>query len=584
MTEEEEFEFRHRLEQEQGFSQEQAPAPPQAEGPGLFDQVTRQVGLTARAAGPVGVGAAAGAAMGAPILGVGAVPGAMAGAGAMGILQLLDRMAGTNYVESVMDRMGLPKPEGGTEKIVSGATEAMTGMAGLGGAASTVLRNLGPTSKSVGAPIARMLADRPGQAAISAAAAGGAGSSVKEAGGGPLEQFGASMAAGIAAPGTVATGQRLGGVAGDVVATIKAALGNQKAVEKIAKDAIDALTKSNPRAIAEALAQSKTSIKGAKPTVAEAIAERNLQHPGEQVGGAIIKTQAELYGAKQIEDLLPSVARGQEVAVKEYLKRLNNLTDPIREAALAQARTGPTYGFRVIRDIEQLVANPEYSGSTIAMRVLNSTKNKIRRLSDQKGPTIAEVTQQGVATIHKPVDPAALYTIRKELGNTISGFIKLGQKWDKKMTAGLTRDIQRSIDDAIEAAGATGWKRYLAIYRRGITPVTRRTARLEKVSEIAAEVSPRPTSEVARSELPTLPTLLHRPMMAVNFALKLIAKDATEPVVRELAKRMADPKGFLELMRRPINAPAREAAKNILARAAILVNLIEQHQQDSQEE
>jgi len=66
-------------------------------------------------------------------------------------------------------------------------------MAGAANAAARVLPGMAGKAAS-------MMAAKPGQQAIGAAAAGAAGGSVREAGGGPWEQFAASLAAGVAAP------------------------------------------------------------------------------------------------------------------------------------------------------------------------------------------------------------------------------------------------------------------------------------------------------------------------------------------------------------------------------------------------
>ena len=64
-----------------------------------------------------------------------------------------------------------------------------------------------------------------------------------------------------------------------------------------------------------------------------------------------------------------------------------------------------------------------------------------------------------------------LYTIRKEVGNTIKKYAQETQNWDKRLAGGLERDLQRNIDDAIEAAGGAGWKDYLSTYAQMSKPI-----------------------------------------------------------------------------------------------------------------
>ena len=93
------------------------------------------------------------------------------------------------------DALGLPKPEGANERTVGTATKLGFGAMGGAGLAKGVANAATGTTKT----IASALAANPGQQAVSASAAGGAGQAVKEAGGGPLMQFGAALLGGVTA-------------------------------------------------------------------------------------------------------------------------------------------------------------------------------------------------------------------------------------------------------------------------------------------------------------------------------------------------------------------------------------------------
>lgn len=103
------------------------------------EEATRQLGLTARAAGPAALGAAAGAAMGAPFAGIGAIPGALAGAAIGSVAMPLSDLAVTGYnyltggdrptpsaaLEQGMTQIGLPEPENATERVVQSASRGV---------------------------------------------------------------------------------------------------------------------------------------------------------------------------------------------------------------------------------------------------------------------------------------------------------------------------------------------------------------------------------------------------------------------------------------------------------------------------
>lgn len=189
-------------------TQPAVPAPaPEEPTRGLGAEAARQLGLTARAAGPYAAGAALGAAAGAPFAGVGAIPGAAAGVGAVSLLDL----AGGAYnpiasrfglpqlptptvaMNKLADVLGLPQPGNGLERVVQAGASGMAG-AGAGAAAAragSALAGSAPMRNALST-----LAENP-VSQIAAGAGGSAGSqAAAELGGGPLAQLVAGVAGG----------------------------------------------------------------------------------------------------------------------------------------------------------------------------------------------------------------------------------------------------------------------------------------------------------------------------------------------------------------------------------------------------
>lgn len=99
------------------------------------------------------------------------------------------------------DLVGLPTPEGANERVVADATRLMAGGAGISGASQKAAQVVsGPIAKAV----TGAMGSNVGQQVVSGATAGAAGGAVREAGGGPLAQFGASLAGGLAGAGVTA--------------------------------------------------------------------------------------------------------------------------------------------------------------------------------------------------------------------------------------------------------------------------------------------------------------------------------------------------------------------------------------------
>lgn len=91
---------------------------------------------------------------------------------------------------------GLPEPQGADERVVGDISRLMAGAATVAGGAG----KLATGASGAGKELLTTLAANPGSQMASAAGAGAAGGSVREAGGGPWEQFAASLLGGIAAP------------------------------------------------------------------------------------------------------------------------------------------------------------------------------------------------------------------------------------------------------------------------------------------------------------------------------------------------------------------------------------------------
>ena len=294
----------------------------------------RQTGIAARAAGPIAAGTAAGAALGAPLAGVGAIPGAAAGATAAAILQLVDKLGGTDYLEKAMDQLGLPRPETPSERVFSDIAGTMAGAAGVSKGAEVLSRGVSPTAQR----LLQALGERQGLQITTAGSSALGSGLARESGAGPLGQAAAGLASGMAVP---LAGAAMGGLAdkvGDIGATIGSSFGNQRGTERLAKDAITRVAGENRERILQALQQSK-ELAGAKPTVGQAVAEAQIGKP-ERFGGALVRLEKDLTGAKGIEDILPSAYQKQKIDTAAFEKGLNKATAPLREKAFAGVKGG----------------------------------------------------------------------------------------------------------------------------------------------------------------------------------------------------------------------------------------------------
>lgn len=167
------------------------------QAPSYGEQLMRQLGLTARIAGPTLAGATAGGTAGAFLGGVGAVPGAIAGAAAANLAQPISDllMSGYNYatgqqaplpsqgIQNVMTAAGLPQPVTGTERVVQSASSALIDAATGASAAKQALRTVAPMGpQTTGQRVLETLAAQPGTQTAAAATTGGVSQMAREAG------------------------------------------------------------------------------------------------------------------------------------------------------------------------------------------------------------------------------------------------------------------------------------------------------------------------------------------------------------------------------------------------------------------
>ena len=450
------------------------------------------------------------------------------------------------------DKMGLPQPQGAQERIVGDTARTMAGAGGVGAAARALQSKVIPAMQ----PYMQMLGANPGAMQVSAAGGGAASGAAREGGAGPMGQFAAGLAGGLAAPAAVGAAKAVGGKLADMGATIGASFGHQGGTERLARHAAQRVAgETRPEQLA-ALLRAQEYAPGAKPNVAEALAQAQAGQPT-QMGGATIKLQKDLTGAKGIEDVLPSAMRTQRNAIADHLRQVKAETKPMRTDALNAANAGGVKIDKINAQIDKLMATPGNKADDLIQKTLGAVKEKLVSLADDAGN----------------IDARELYTVRKKLGNTIASFSRETANWDKKQTAGLEREVQKLIDDAIEGAGGTDWRKYLSTYSAGMKVADTQKTAAREAKLISALMKGSHSGDLASGELPKLPTLLSRPMMATNFALKMLSRDANTPVAKMLAEKMSDPQAYAQLLR---SAPKQGTPQDAALRAALAAALAQQ--------
>jgi hypothetical protein len=455
---------------------------------------------------------------------------------------------------AVADAIGLPNTTNPTERVVADITRSLASVGGLAGLATKIGEK---ATSSLVKGITDMLSQNVGTQAVASAASSLGSGTARESGVGPAGQMAAGLVAGVTPALLRPVGAAIADKFGDAGATIGASMGNKSSIERLAKDAIqnekisgDAV---NARKVMNALGNATEYVPGAKTSVAEAITEGNAGNNG-MFGGALLKLQKDLTGAQGSEDILTGAARTRQNVLDNYRTQIEQRTSPMRDAVYqAVTQNGGVPVKNVINNIDGMLSMPGIRASDIAQKALSNIKDQIEQLPNAGNKVNVE----------------DLYMIRKQIGNVIKTSQGETKNFDKRLSVSLERSVQKSIDNAIERAGGTGWKNYLQIYSQGMQNIDSIKDRLKETKLLTSPIKGNNAADLVGGELPRLPNLLSRPAMATNFLLKMLSTDANTPVARSVATALADKNEFIKLMSKQPSDPARVLLERAIRQASI---------------
>lgn len=434
---------------------------PSAQSTTMAQDVLRQLALTARAAGPTAAGAALGGMVGGP-------PGAAVGALGVGLGQmvgdplvnLINYGAGTKIptpsqtIESALTRMGLPEPATPQERVVGEMVRAGTSAAGSAKGAGSLAASLisgakmGGKTAPISAEVLNLLARYPAQQVAGAAMAGGAGGTLRESGASPGAQVGGAMLAGMVAPG----GPKLPLTQRALTAPTTMVQPFTEAGREVIVGNVLRKLATQPEQAAARLAQAQPLVQGMRPTTAAtaydpglASAEtaiRALDQSGAFATQLSANQQALLDAYRRISGQPGSIAAAEA-------KRAAR-TGPMREQAFETR--APVLTDAIEAQIQATLADPMKQRTTVT----DAMKEVQRLINARKAPD-------------GTIDPAALYSVRKDISQIMSGALQ-GEKANLKLARGELKDLLPVIDNTIES-GAPGFKAYMDKFSKMSGPI-----------------------------------------------------------------------------------------------------------------
>ena len=432
--------------------------PPAPGSRSLTQDLIRQAGLTARAAGPIAAGAMMGGAVGGP-------PGALVGAAGMGLGQMIGdplvnlfNLATNSNVQppsqaldTMMTRMGLPAPETSGERITQDVLKAGTTAGGMARGATTIADILAKAAAQRGVAagvtpgVLSTLGQYPAQQVAAAGAAGAAGGLLREGGAGPAAQMGGAMLAGMVAPGgpKLPITQRVGGVPAAMVKPF-----TEEGRQVIVGNVLNRIA-TNPQQAMQNMAESAPLVPGVRPTAAATARDPGLAGAETAIRG--LDTGGNLFGQQinQNQEAILNAFRqigGKPGSIPYAEAKRSAITTPMREAAF-----------------EGVTVNPETFQSGIQLVVNQAIKNVMSSPAGVR-KDVETAMKFAVDRVNLAKSPQELYEIRKDLASAAQG--KYNQDIPSlRLAGGQLKQVINAVDDVIEAA-APGYADYMSKYAK----------------------------------------------------------------------------------------------------------------------
>lgn len=436
------------------------PTEPEVRTRGYGEELGRQLGLTARHG----------------LKGLTAIP-AMFG-DAIG-------MNSSGSVNTLADMIGLPKPESRLEKIVGTGTEAIASGGGMLGLGAKMAQGASPMVKAAG----DFLSMNPTSQLALSGVSGTAAESAKQSGASEGSQLAAGIGAPIAASLLAPAASKLATVPYNLIAPLV----SKNAANTGAARMLNEITGKRAGGVANALTQADPMQTGGQAALG--------------TGSAEMQAAQKLLRQRRPSEYA-DIDTAQKWDWRQQWKNLNKNTDAIRTKALDDANYGGVRADAVTNEIDRILST---AGSGRASKVvegaLNEVKSRIGRFTDDTSGLI---------------DAKDLYDIRKKIGTTIKNYSKENSDWDKQLSSGLERDIQKAIDkEIVGAGGGSNWTTYLSEYSKEAKRLMEIKDAAKKAKSLASAGTPEARVLMNKSENPIEGVnLLSRPITVLNALLK----------------------------------------------------------------
>ena len=167
------------------------------------------------------------------------------------------------------------------------------------------------------------------------------------------------------------------------------------------------------------------------------------------------KYVADEASARAANDLAVLAGSGAKIDPAQFVAQATGA-----EKALRSVGIKPLESDSLIRSISATSQNPAFAGNDLISGAVKNVADDIAKWTGQGGV----------------IDAAALEAIRKNSVNAAIAQLRPGADAtaQRNLAAGVLSKIKPAIDDAIEAAGGTGWRDYLNMHSKGMRDIAER--------------------------------------------------------------------------------------------------------------
>lgn len=255
----------------------------------------------------------------------------------------------------------------------------------------------------------------------------------------------------------------------------------------------------------------------------------------------------------------------QDHIVEQATQNRTAVTNPLREQALALANQGKVEANDVLAGIAGIQKDPNLAASDVVSKAMSKIAEKVASFTKPDGS----------------IDARSLYTIRKELGNTIKTFSQETQNWDKRLTGRIEGDVQKGIDWAINnainrtqgqsgqraitgsvsqggTAAPTVWDQYLSEYASRSKVLQALTDARKTMYKPTQKTDLRGGVDIAPSAAhQILPPWLSRPVTTTKWLAERYAGHIEPKIDRYMATLYQHPEQLAAVLRSQQQGPSR---------------------------